>query len=350
MAYTQFPQPDTFLSAPSASAGAQGYAARIGAAPAGAWPRRRAGARAAAPALLAVAAGCMALAGCTSTPRQAYPETFKDTSTYSRSYAASDAATCEAARRALLSQGYTIGKAQTDGVEGQKNFQVQDENQQHQVISFHVVCASDHHASPKTTVFVNAVQDRYIIKKTSSSAGVGLSVLGSVSMPFGSSDDSLAKISSETISASSFYEGFFDLLQRYLPQSGPAGGAAPASSDASSPAAKMPTPAAAPAPSPPPSSQGAASGGTAPAAKPAAGQPQDTPSSAAPSSQPDASTPASPAAPASSPTPSSPPSSPPSSTSSSTPSSTPPPAPASAPSSGPATSGDGGAGGTTATP
>lgn len=166
----------------------------------------------------AVTAIGLVLAGCSSAPKQVYPETFKDTNTYSRAFPASDAATCEAARRALLSQGYTIGKAQADGVEGHKNFQVRDEDQQHQVISFHVVCTSDHGASPQTTVFVNAVQDRYIIKKTSSSAGVGLSVLGSVSMPFSSNDDSLAKVSSETISSPGFYEGFFDLLRRYLPQ------------------------------------------------------------------------------------------------------------------------------------
>ncbi|CAM3602275.1 hypothetical protein BOSP111201_14970 [Bordetella sputigena] len=200
-----------------------------GARPAGAWRSLRSPPAGWSAAALALA--CAALAGCATSAKQAYPETFRDTDTYSRAFPASDAATCEAARRALLSQGYTIGKAQKDGVEGQKNFQVKDDDQQHQVISFHVVCTSDQQASPHTTVFVNAVQDRYIIKKTSASAGVGLSVLGSVSMPFGSYDDSLAKVSSETISAPGFYEGFFDLVQRYLPQaaaSGPATPAAPA--------------------------------------------------------------------------------------------------------------------------
>jgi hypothetical protein len=174
------------------------------------------------PGIGAVALSMLVLAGCSGNRPPAYPETFSDTSTYSRTYPATDKATCEAARRALLSQGYTIAKAQADGVEGQKNFQVEEDK--HQVISFHVTCTADHQGSPNTSVFVSAVQDRYIIKKVSSSAGVGLSVLGSVSMPFGSSDDSLAKISSETISSPSFYEGFFDLIQRYLPKSAPADG------------------------------------------------------------------------------------------------------------------------------
>jgi hypothetical protein len=234
-------------------------------------------ARDAARPVLAAALACAALAGCASAPKQAYPETFSDTSTYSHAYPASDDAACEAARRALLSQGYTIGKAQPDGVEGQKNFQVEEDK--HQVISFHVVCASDHQASPHTTVFVNAVQDRYIIKKTSSSAGVGLSVLGSVSMPFGSSDDSLSKISSQTISDSSFYKGFFDLLQRYLPDSKRTGMQTRTPSPASTSPASSP---ASPPSSPPSSLQSPAVPSDPPAGAAAPGSPS------APSSSQDA--------------------------------------------------------------
>jgi hypothetical protein len=163
----------------------------------------------------------LALAGCASSNKPLYPENFGSANTYSRTYQASDAASCDAARRSLLSQGYTIGKASKDAVEGTKNFQGDD--QKHTQISFHVVCAADGNDANKTTVFVNAVQDHYIIKKTSSSAGVGLSVLGSVSMPFGSNDDSLAKVASETISSPQFYDGFFGLMASNLPQASPGG-------------------------------------------------------------------------------------------------------------------------------
>jgi hypothetical protein len=159
--------------------------------------------------------GAWALGGCAA-DKPKYSENFSGANTYSRTFPATDAASCDAARRALLSQGYTIGKAGTDSVDGMKNFQ--DDAQKHTQISFHVVCATDGKENKSTTVFVNAVQDHYIIKKTSSSAGVGLSVLGSVSMPFGSSDDSLAKIASETISSGDFYQGFFGLMATYLPK------------------------------------------------------------------------------------------------------------------------------------
>jgi hypothetical protein len=161
-----------------------------------------------------VVLGAWVLGGCAAN-KPKYAENFSGANTYSRNFPASDAASCDAARRALLSQGYTIGKASTDAVDGEKNFQ--DDGEKHTQISFHVVCAADNKDNKSATVFVNAVQDHYIIKKTSSSAGVGLSVLGSVSMPFGSSDDSLAKISSETISSGDFYQGFFGVMATYLP-------------------------------------------------------------------------------------------------------------------------------------
>jgi hypothetical protein len=63
---------------------------------------------------------------------------------------------------------------------------------------------------------VNAVQDRYALKKSNTSASVGLSVFGSLSLPIGSSDDSMVKVASETIPAGVFYQRFFALVDHYL--------------------------------------------------------------------------------------------------------------------------------------
>jgi hypothetical protein len=63
---------------------------------------------------------------------------------------------------------------------------------------------------------VNAVQDRYTLKKSNTSASVGLSVFGSLSLPIGSSDDSMVKVASETIPAGVFYQRFFALVEHYL--------------------------------------------------------------------------------------------------------------------------------------
>lgn len=155
------------------------------------------------------------LAGCSSPKPEFEKEDFTQNNTYSRTVAASNVAACDAGRRALLSQGYNIDKFEGSRVTGHKNFQ--DESGQHTQIAFNIECASDGGANERATVFANAVQDRYSIKRTNSSASVGVSVLGQVSMPFGSSDDSLVKTGSQTVARPKFYEGFFQLLQRFLP-------------------------------------------------------------------------------------------------------------------------------------
>lgn len=155
------------------------------------------------------------LAGC-STPKPVYErEDFAQSDTYSRSFPAASSAACDAGRRALLSQGYNIDKYEPNRVTGHKNFEGEDG--QHTQISFNVECASDASSNERATVFANAVQDRYSIKRTGNSASVGVSVLGQVSMPFGGSDDSLVKTASQTVTRPKFYDGFFQLLQRFLP-------------------------------------------------------------------------------------------------------------------------------------
>ena len=155
------------------------------------------------------------LAGCSS-PKPVYErEDFAESDTYSRSIPAASSAACDAGRRALLSQGYLIDKYEPSRVTGHKNFEGEDG--QHTQISFNIECASDGSGNDRATVFANAVQDRYSIKRTGNSASVGVSVLGQVSMPFGGSDDSLVKTASQTVTRPKFYDGFFQLLQRFLP-------------------------------------------------------------------------------------------------------------------------------------
>jgi hypothetical protein len=48
------------------------------------------------------------------------------------------------------------------------------------------------------------------------SASVGVSPLGSISLPLASSTDSLVKVGSETIPPGRFYDRFFDLVEQFL--------------------------------------------------------------------------------------------------------------------------------------
>ncbi|MEQ1685415.1 MAG: DUF2242 domain-containing protein [Burkholderiaceae bacterium] len=155
------------------------------------------------------------MSGCSTSSRiKIEPEAFGSTTTHARNYASPPARTCEAARRALLSQGFVITAASAAQVDGRKNFQ--PEHDLHVVLEFHVVCAADGKGGKKSIAFVNALQDRYALKKSNNSASLGVGAIGSLSLPFSSSDDSLVRVASETVTAASFYDRYFVLLQRFL--------------------------------------------------------------------------------------------------------------------------------------
>ncbi len=156
------------------------------------------------------------LAGCGGKPLKASPpqEKFGSVETYSRLFDAKPAQTCEAARRALLSQGYIVNQAGSDQVEGSKNFQPEPES--HLQMTIRVVCVPEDRAGQVSLAFVSAVQDRYALKKASSAASLGVGAIGSVSLPLSSGSESMIKVGSETIAADRFYESFFELIRRYL--------------------------------------------------------------------------------------------------------------------------------------
>lgn len=203
------------------------------------------------PALLLVAIG---LSGCFARKQDnLVKETFNSDNTYSRSYPVQPAQACESARRTLLSQGYVVSKATADAVEGTKNFQPNQDS--HEQLELRVSCVA--HGQDESWVFVSALQDRYALKKSANSASVGVGVLGSVSLPVGSSDDSLVRVASSTVQDGDFYKRFFERMAQYLPKSKPAAAEPPAPAAAPKsepePAAAAPAPApAAPAPMPHP--------------------------------------------------------------------------------------------------
>jgi hypothetical protein len=146
----------------------------------------------------------------------AQQEYFNSAEKYSRMFDASPTQTCEAARRALLSQGYVISTASKELVQGQKSFQ--PENETHVQVDIRVVCVPDSRDGKLSLGFVSALQDRYSLKKSNSSASLGVGILGSVSVPVSASNDAMVKVGSETVSSEAFYDKFFALVQNYLTQ------------------------------------------------------------------------------------------------------------------------------------
>lgn len=169
--------------------------------------------------LLIQAALILGITGCAAPKPIVYTaEKFDSAEIYSRRFNVPGNVACEAVRRTLLSQGYVINSATHEQVDGRKSFQ--PESDVHVQIAFRVVCAADTADGTSASVFVNALEDRYALKKVNNSASLGVGGLGSVSLPFSSSDDSLVKVSSATIAAERFYARFFQLVERYLTNEG----------------------------------------------------------------------------------------------------------------------------------
>jgi Uncharacterized protein conserved in bacteria (DUF2242) len=165
-------------------------------------------------------AGLLLLGACsvptlTAKPKPVYlGERFSADETFSRLFDAGVEDTCEAARRALLSQGYVIGKSGGGEVRGVKYFQ--PEGEVHVEIAFNVVCVGDGVKAQVATAYVSAQQQRFTLKKSPQAASLGVSALGSISVPLSSSNDSMVRVASETIPAGDFYDRFFALMQRML--------------------------------------------------------------------------------------------------------------------------------------
>lgn len=138
-------------------------------------------------------------------------ESFANDSPFELKTIDSAATACESARRSLLRQGYLIEKASEENVKGRKAYNSADNR--NTFIEMNVVCVADISGS---TVFANGVLSTYELKKSSSAASVGLSAVGSISLPIGQSADSLVKVSEETIGDTAFYNRFFAAVDRIL--------------------------------------------------------------------------------------------------------------------------------------
>jgi hypothetical protein len=143
------------------------------------------------------------------------PESF-GAHAFAHHFTARPARTCEAARRALLSQGYVAASASANQVTARKHFQPDGEH--HVQLEFKVVCAPEAGDSTASVVFVNGLKEQYVMRKVKNSATVGVGGIGSLSLPVEGSLDALVKVSSETVIDNKLYARFFTLVDEHLEQ------------------------------------------------------------------------------------------------------------------------------------
>ncbi|QID16617.1 DUF2242 domain-containing protein [Nitrogeniibacter mangrovi] len=143
-------------------------------------------------------------------------ESFRENSPFEARFTTDPAATCEAARRTLLSQGYAVSSTDETSISGSKAFQPDED--EHVVLDVTVVCAPIAHGS---VAYANAVETEYALKEKSDSAGLSVSRIGSISLPWGSSKESLVKVGAQTVTDPAFYTRFFTLMGQHAPRMAP---------------------------------------------------------------------------------------------------------------------------------
>ena len=150
---------------------------------------------------------CLVLAACGANTAKITQDSFSVDSPYKSKLNSNSTVACESARRALLGDGYIIDSFSKDNVKGRKAYRM--ESDRSTFIEMNVVCVDD---TDGAMVYANGVLSTYDVKRSGASASVGVSALGSVSLPFGQSAESMVKTSDDTIREKEFYRRFFNAV------------------------------------------------------------------------------------------------------------------------------------------
>ncbi|MCE1172345.1 DUF2242 domain-containing protein [Azovibrio restrictus] len=115
---------------------------------------------------------------------------------------------CQVGQRALLSQGYQVEMGRPNSVKGSKFFQPESGHQTE--LSITLVCLPS--GSGGSVLYASAVQSRYELKSASSSAGVSVAGMGSISLPWMANKEAMVKVADETVTDPDFYKRLFALI------------------------------------------------------------------------------------------------------------------------------------------
>lgn len=158
---------------------------------------------------LAISAGLL-LGACstTKTPRSYQSEAFPSETPFQYYSNREPESACEIGKRALLSQGYQIDDAKPLNIRGEKYFRPKQDEARRLTIT--LVCLP---SSLGAVIYANALETQFEMKSKGTSAGVSVSALGSVSLPWSIDKDTLVKVGEETVTAPEFYQRLFELVK-----------------------------------------------------------------------------------------------------------------------------------------
>ncbi|MGF1643073.1 MAG: DUF2242 domain-containing protein [Thiotrichales bacterium] len=153
----------------------------------------------------------LTLSGCGQNPAAFTRDSFSINSPHQRKFPESADVTCKGARRALLGDGYVVEGANDETIKGRKAYRSQGDRST--FIEMNVVCVPDQGGS---TLYANGLLSTYDVKKSGGTASVGVTAIGSLSVPFAQSAESMVKTADETITDREFYQRFFTSVNLVL--------------------------------------------------------------------------------------------------------------------------------------
>lgn len=147
------------------------------------------------------------LTGCSAPPAPYLTETFDSESPYVNWSTRDPASACELGRRALLSQGYQVDSTHPNSVRGEKFFKPRPD--QAVTLNITLVCLP---SNVGAVMYANALQTHFELKSASSSTGLSVAGVGSISLPWSADKEALVKVGEETVSDPHFYRRLFGLI------------------------------------------------------------------------------------------------------------------------------------------
>lgn len=160
---------------------------------------------------LALVLAAQLLAACGGADSYAQREEFASETRHRRDFAVAPPSLCDAARRAMLGDGYIVTRSEDGRLLGGKEFQV-DENR-HAILNLYVVCEA---RAGGATLYVTATEEHFDVKATRQSSSIGFPVLAPLYFGTLREADSQVKIRGETVTGNAFYERYYRAVQREL--------------------------------------------------------------------------------------------------------------------------------------
>jgi Uncharacterized protein conserved in bacteria (DUF2242) len=151
--------------------------------------------------------------GCATRDHELARDSISAQAPFSKTFPGSGDTVCWSVKRALLSQGYMLDRANENGVlTGTREFQPSEKLN----VSYHLQTSCADNRDGTSIVFVAATREDSQLQKMKQTTSVGVGP-ATLTMPSGSARV-LGTVRRETIKDPTFYQKFFDLVHGYIGQ------------------------------------------------------------------------------------------------------------------------------------